>query len=544
MPSLCSEPPVSSRARHLVLVLGDQLDARSAAFDDFDSRHDQVLMAEVASESTHVWSSKPRTALFLSAMRHFAAGLRGQGIPVRYLQLGESQALGIRSLGEALRHVQLETGAGMLVCVQPGDWRVRQELMTTCKELGLALELREDRHFLCSASDFEAFTRGRTRLVMEFFYRAMRRKHRYLMEGDEPAGGRWNFDTDNRKSFGKKGPGALPRPVQFEPDDITREVFAQVEEHFEGHPGSLESFAWPVTREQVLQALEDFIEHRLPEFGTYEDAMWTDEPWLYHSRLSAALNLKLLNPREVLEAAEHAWHRGHAPLAAVEGFVRQILGWREYVRGLYWQAMPALLQANALEANEPLPAFFWTGRTEMACLRQALGQTLEHGYAHHIQRLMVIGLYAQLLGVSPVQVHEWFLAVYVDAVEWVEAPNVLGMSQFADGGRLATKPYVASGKYIDSMSNYCSQCPYNPRRATGADACPFTTLYWDFLLRHEPRFADNPRMALQLANARRLPAEERRVIRLQAAEHRKTVRAEPPAQLPLSRQEPLFGSQD
>jgi deoxyribodipyrimidine photolyase-related protein len=308
--------------------------------------------------------------------------------------------------------------------------------------------------------------------------------------------------------------------VRFAPDGITREVIALVEKRFAEHPGRLAEFDWPVTPEDAQRALDDFIEHRLADFGRYQDAMWTNEPWLYHSRLSAALNLKLLDPRAVVAAAEQAWRDGRVPLASAEGFIRQILGWREYVRGVYGRFMPDYLGRNALGAREPLPAFYWTGDTEMACLRDSLGQTLRHGYAHHIQRLMVTGLYALLLGVDPRQVHAWYLAVYVDAVEWVELPNTLGMSQYADGGVMASKPYIATGKYIQRMSNYCAGCRFDPAKTTGERACPFTTLYWDFLQRHEKLLAANQRMALQVKNLARHAPAERAGIRRRADEIR------------------------
>ena len=340
------------------------------------------------------------------------------------------------------------------------------------------------------------------------------------MDGKEPVGGQWNFDADNRESFGKAGPQDVPAPTRFEPDATTQEVMALVNTQFASHPGSLQSFGWPVTRAQALLALQTFIEQRLPLFGQYEDAMWAGEAWLYHSHLSCALNLKLLNPREVVHAAEAAYRAGHAPLAAAEGFIRQILGWREFVRGIYWLHMPEYLTRNALNAQAELPAWYWTGNTDMACLKDAIGQTLEHGYAHHIQRLMVTGLYALLLGVKPQAVHSWYLSVYVDAVEWVELPNTLGMGQFGDGGLMASKPYVASGKYIQRMSNHCKGCRYDPALSTGATACPFTTLYWDFLMHHEVLLKKNPRMAMQLKNLARLDAPTREAISAQASVHR------------------------
>jgi deoxyribodipyrimidine photolyase-related protein len=312
--------------------------------------------------------------------------------------------------------------------------------------------------------------------------------------------------------------------VRFEPDTTTRAVLDLVNTRFAAHPGSLASFDWPLTPEDAEVALNDFIEHRLPLFGQYQDAMWTGEPWLYHSRISAAMNLKLLDPRRVIAAAIEAYQREQAPLAAVEGFVRQVLGWREFIRGMYWLRMPAFLEDNALDAHEPLPGFYWTGDTDMCCLSESIGQTLEHGYAHHIQRLMVTGLFAQLVGVEPKQIHAWYLAVYVDAVEWVELPNVLGMSQYADGGRMVSKPYVASGKYIERMSNYCAHCPFDPAKATGPKACPFTTLYWDFLAQHRTSFERHPRTALQWKNLARKSESEITDIRGAAATLRARLR--------------------
>jgi deoxyribodipyrimidine photolyase-related protein len=506
--------------RHLVVVLGDQLDAASAAFDGFDPACDAVWMAEVAGEATHVWSHKARIALFLAAMRHFAADRRADGIAVHYRALGEHDA---PSLAEALRLDLARLAPELVVLVEPGEWRVRRDLEQALAAAGVPADVRADRHFLCSHEEFAEHAGSRKQLRMEFFYRQMRRRHDVLMEGDEPAGGQWNYDADNRRAFGKGGPPPMPPPRRFAPDEITRGVLDAVEAHFPQHPGRLDLFDWPVTPAQARQALDDFVEHRLAAFGDVQDAMWTGRPWLYHSRLSAAMNLKLLDPREVIDAAESAWRRGAVPLNAAEGFIRQVLGWREYVRGIYWRFMPDYLERNELGAGEPLPAFYWTAGTSMVCLRETVGQTLDLGYAHHIQRLMVTGLYALLLGVDPKAVHEWYLAVYVDAVEWVELPNTLGMSQYADGGIMASKPYAATGKYIQRMSDYCRGCAYDPAQATGERACPFTTLYWDFLLRHEQRLRANPRMSLQVRNLDRLSAERREEIRRAAAAHRAAV---------------------
>ena len=501
--------------RALVLVLGDQLDADAAAFDGFDAALDAVWMAEVADESTHVWSSKPRTALFLSAMRHFALGVQASGRALHYTRLadaGNRASLGAQLQAdiERLRPAQLRMTA-------PGDWRVLQMIKAVADANQLPLDIREDRHFYVTVREFAAHAKGRKSLRMEYFYREQRKRHDVLMEGDQPVGGQWNFDADNRESFGKAGPGMVPPRTVFEPDAITREVLELVAQRFAAHPGELTSFAWPVTRDEALVALQRFIAERLPLFGRYQDAMWPHDPWLYHSHLSAALNLKLLNPREVVAAAQAAYLNGQAPLASAEGFIRQILGWREYVRGIYWTRMPGYLESNALAAQAPLPAWYWSGDTDMACLRDALTQTLTHGYANHIQRLMVTGLYALMLGVQPREVHAWYLAVYVDAVEWVELPNTIGMSQYADGGLMSSKPYIATGKYIDRMSPHCRGCRYDPAKRVGDDACPFTTLYWDFLLRHETALAGNPRMALQVRNVARLSESDKQAVGARAA---------------------------
>jgi deoxyribodipyrimidine photolyase-related protein len=505
----------------LVLILGDQLDRGSAALQAMDRQQDRVLMIEAREESRRIPSHKARTVLFLSAMRHHADWLEQQGYQVDYISLDDACA---DSFDSALRHAVTRYRPTRLLLVQPGEHGVEQVIRAVCAATGVAADMLEDSHFLCGREDFAAWRRGRKTLVMEHFYRHMRKRHGILMDDGQPAGGEWNFDRRNRGSFGRQGPGMLPAPPAFTPDSITRSVFDAVQRHFPDNPGSLESFNWPVTREQALQMLDDFVAQRLPAFGPYQDAMWQDAYLLYHSGLSAALNLKLLNPREVVEAAVQAYREDQAPIQSVEGFVRQVLGWREYVRGIYWSEMPGYLEGNTLDAQQPLPGFYWHGNTDMPCLRQVIGQTLDTGYAHHIQRLMVTGLFALLLGVRPQAIHTWYLAIYIDAVEWAEAPNTLGMSQHADGGLLGSKPYVASGRYIQRMSNYCEGCRYAPAEAVGASACPFTTLYWDFLMRHEERFARHPRAAMQWRTLQRLSPEKQRAIRAQATSLREELR--------------------
>ena len=511
-----------AQTRSLVVILGDQLNRDASAFDGFDVKQDAVWMAEVDEESTHIWSSKQRIALFISAMRHFAQSLHQEKINLHYSELGDPN--NTQSIeGELARTIAL-CNPSRLTMTAPGDWRVLEKIKQLALQTGIELEIREDRYFFSTVREFFEHAKGRKQLRLEYWYRELRKKHRVLMDGDSPAGGEWNFDSENRSSFGKEGPPPIPPPLRLKPDRITQEVIQLVESRFASHPGSVTAsasgFGWPVNRQEALRALDDFIQHRLPEFGVYQDAMWTDEPWLFHSHIASALNLKLLSAQEVVTATEEAYRQGRAPIAAVEGFIRQILGWREYVRGIYWMNMPKYLELNALKANQPLPAFFWDGNTQMHCLSQTITQSLRTGYAHHIQRLMVTGLYALLLGVKPKEIHAWYLSMYVDAVEWVELPNVIGMSQFADGGLMASKPYIATGKYIDRMSNYCKHCAFKPDQSTGPNACPFTTLYWDFLIRHESAMSKNPRMLMQVRNLARMTDKAKLAIQDKASELR------------------------
>jgi deoxyribodipyrimidine photolyase-related protein len=502
-----------AQLRHLIVILGDQLDRQSLVFDDFDPRQNAVWMCEASAEATHVWSSKQRIAIFLSAMRHFRDELISRGYTVLYRELDQHLA---SSLEAALAEDLAKYKPLKVIAVKPGEWRLTQTLPQVCKKAGVLWVERPDQHFYCDEDDFAEWAKGRKEYRLEFFYRWIRKRENVLMQGDQPVDGKWNFDHDNRGVFDKRGPGFLPKPIAFEKDKTTQEVIDLVQQIFPKHPGNLAHFDWPVTPQEADAALGDFIEHRLPLFGQYQDAMWTNEPYLYHSRISAALNLKLLSPKKAVAAALAAYENGKAPLAAVEGFVRQIIGWREFVRSMYWLRMPEFLEDNALDAKADLPGFYWTGDTDMVCMKQAIGQTLEFGYAHHIHRLMVTGLFAQLLGVQPKQIHAWYLAVYVDAVEWVELPNVLGMSQYADNGKMTSKPYVASGAYIKRMSNYCNGCRFKPDKSVGDDACPFTTLYWNFLSRYENRFARHPRTALQWKNLARIDAKKLSEINAQA----------------------------
>ncbi|KAF0095150.1 MAG: deoxyribodipyrimidine photolyase-related protein [Puniceicoccaceae bacterium 5H] len=503
--------------RRLYLVLGDQLDHRSALWEDFDPRQDAVWMAENETEATHVWCHQLRLAFFFSAMRHFRDELRAKGHPVHYhaLTARRSDDRG-QDVAEILRQDVHRLQPERLVVVEPGDERVRRMLQGAAVELGLALEIRPDTHFYASVDDFKDWAQGRNSLLLETWYRHLRRREGILMQGKQPEGGDWNYDADNRATFGREGPEYIKPPRQFTPDATTREVLEMVAQRFGDHPGRLDHFHLPVNREQALQALREFVDRRLELFGRFQDAMWQGEDFLYHSRLSAALNIKLLHPREVIEKVLTAYAGGDAPLNSVEGFVRQILGWREFVRGIYWTHMPEYAEMNALGAQEAVPPFFWDGETQMACVRDAMRNVLDNAYAHHIQRLMVLGLFALLYGVHPRKFHEWHMAMYADAIDWVSLPNALGMSQHGAGGIVGTKPYCATGNYIHKMSNHCDRCRYQYKQATGEQACPMTTLYYDFLDRHRDTFKDNQRMAFQLKNLQRKSADELKQIRARA----------------------------
>jgi deoxyribodipyrimidine photolyase-related protein len=497
----------------LRIVLGDQLSLGVAALSDVDRRHDVVLMAEVQAECTYVRHHKKKLVLVLSAMRHFAASLRAQGLRVDYVALDDPDNTGSLR-GEMLRAVARHRPAA-IVATSPGEWRLAEDMRQWEALAGVSVDIRDDTRFFVRVQDFLHWARGKRVLRMEFFYRDLRRRTGLLMDGDEPAGGRWNFDRENRKSLPAKI--AVPQPPSYPPDAITQSVIDLVEARFADHFGDAGDFSLPVTRAQAEAALADFIATRLPQFGDWQDAMKTGEPALFHALISTSLNLGLLDAREICSSAEAAWRAGHAPLPAVEGFVRQILGWREFIRGIYWLHMPKYAQRNALDATRPLPAFYWTGDTKMNCLHQAITDTRAHAYAHHIQRLMITGNFALLAGLDPGEVDEWYMVVYADAYEWVEMPNTRGMALFADGGIVGSKPYAASGAYINRMSDYCKSCRYDVRDAVGANACPFNYLYWDFFARHEKTLAGNMRVAMPLRTLAKMAPAKRGAIRANAA---------------------------
>jgi len=468
----------------LILVLGDQLTPSLSALAAAQPS-DMVLMAEVGAEATYAPHHPQKIALILSAMRKFANELCALGYNVAYSKLDERE--NTQSIvGEIIRRAA-EFGAAEVIATTPGDWRLRAAL-DACP---IPVTQLPDTRFICTEPEFAAWAEGRKQLRMEYFYRDMRRKTGLLMQGDKPFGGRWNYDAENRKPA---APDLLrPQPPRFAPDATTAEVIALIAPRFT-HFGNLDKFGWATTRADALGALDHFITHSLPRFGAEQDAMLQGDPFLSHALISPYLNLGLLLPLEVCQRAEAAFHAGHAPIEAVEGFIRQIIGWREYMRGIYLIHGPQYLQMNTLQASSPLPAMYWGAPTKMACIKASVAQTREHAYAHHIQRLMVTGNFALLAGTAPEAVHEWYLGVYIDALEWVEAPNVLGMSQFADGGIIASKPYISSGAYINRMSDYCKGCAYDVALKVGEKACPFNSLYWHFLHRHRSRFSRNARM--------------------------------------------------
>ena len=497
----------------LRVVLGDQCSRDLSALRGIDPARDVVLLAEVMGECTYVRHHKQKIVLVLSAMRHFAEALAARGIRVEHIRLDDPANTGTLG-GEVARAAARHDVAG-IVATFPGEWRVLQDMRGWEAATGRTVEIRDDDRFLSDLGRFRRWAQGKKQLRMEFFYRDMRRATGLLMEGEEPAGGQWNYDAENRKRLDK---GVVPPPPpRFAPDAITREVMALVAARFPDHFGSLDGFAWPVTAAEAGAALDDFVAHRLARFGDYQDAMAAGETTLCHALVSTSLNAGLLSPRACCDAAEAAWRDGRAPLNAVEGFIRQILGWREYVRGIYWLKMPDYAATNALEATRPLPWSWWSGETRMNCIAEVVRQTHDMAYAHHIQRLMITGTFALLAGLDPVQVNAWYMTVYADAYEWVELPNTHGMALHADGGVMASKPYAASGAYINRMSDYCRGCAYDVKASTGPGACPFNALYWDFVARHERRFANNPRMAMPLQTLRKMDPQRIAALRASAA---------------------------
>ena len=496
----------------LVPVLGDQLTPTLSSLRDADPADTIVLMMEVGDETTYVRHHKQKIAYILSAMRHHSKALEKAGWTVDYVTLDDPDNAGSFT-GEIARAVERHAPERIVV-TEAGEWRVAAMLESWETIFGIPVDIRPDDRFVATHAEFDAWASDRKQLTMEFFYRDMRRKTRLLMDGKKPVGDRWNFDKENRKPA--KADLFIPQPHVFKPDAITKDVLALVAERFADHPGTLDGFAYAVTAKDAEKQAAYFMAKALPQFGDYEDAMLTGERYLWHSILSPYINSGLLDPLDLCRRAEAEYRAGRAPLNSVEGYIRQIIGWREYMRGIYWREGPDYVTRNFLNHKRKLPGWYWTGDTDMHCLKEAIGQTLETAHAHHIQRLMVTGNFALLIGADPAEVHRWYLEVYIDAYEWVELPNTLGMSQFGDGGLLGSKPYISSGAYIDRMSDYCGQCRYDVKKRVGEDACPYNALYWDFLARHEGKLGDNQRLRMPYATWKKQSAQSRNETRAHA----------------------------
>lgn len=496
----------------LIPIFADQLSYNLSSLAISRQDDSVVLMMEVAQEADTVPHHRKKLIFLFSAMRHFARELEAQGWTVDYIKLEDEENR--QSFTEEVSRATERYAVSHIRVCEPSEYRVRQAVKEWEQSLGIPTTITPDDRFIATHDEFAAWADGRKQYRMEFFYREMRRKTGLLMDGDKPEGGKWNYDSENRKPA--KDDLFIPQPLRFQPDHITQDVIEMVKARFPSRFGRADGFFFAVTRQGAKDALSYFVKYVLPRFGDYQDAMLTDEPFLYHSLLSMYLNAGLLGPIEICEAVAQAYQDGHAPLNAAEGYIRQIIGWREYVRGIYWLKMPEYLEENALGAKRDLPEFYWTGETDMHCLSQSIGQTIDHAYAHHIQRLMITGNFALLIGVDPKQLHEWYLAVYIDAFEWVELPNTLGMSQFGDGGLLGSKPYASSGAYISRMSNYCSSCKYNVKERIGEKACPFNSLYWHFISRNEEALSGNNRMSMPYRNLAKMDDNIRTALLEQA----------------------------
>jgi deoxyribodipyrimidine photolyase-related protein len=500
--------------RNLILVLGDQLTPALSSLAAADPKRDRVLMAELHDEASYVRHHKKKIAFIFSAMRHFADELRALGWTVDYVALDDLSNQG--NFTAQVAHSIAQLKPKRLIVTNAGEWRVAEMLKSWQSAHDIPVDILPDTRFIASIPEFLDWADGRKQLRMEYFYRDMRRKTGLLMDGDQPIGGKWNFDAENRKAA--EADLFIPKPKHSKPDAITNDVLALVAARFDNHFGDLAPFFYAVTRSDAEAAFAAFVKNALPHFGDFQDAMLTGEPFLYHAVVAQYLNIGLLDPLRICKEVEAAYHAGHAPLNAAEGFIRQVIGWREYVRGIYWLKMPGYEQSNFFAHTRPLPDFYWTANTNMACIKAAVTQTKEQAYAHHIQRLMVTGNFAMLAGIDPHALHEWYLSVYADAYEWVELPNTVGMSQFADGGLLASKPYAASGAYINRMSNYCSTCAYDVKQRTGPKACPFNALYWDFISRHRSKIGNNPRMAQMVRTYDKFADDEQQRITASAAD--------------------------
>lgn len=511
---------MKKKYKNACIILGDQLSMENAALAACDKETDVVIMMEVSDETTYVEHHKQKIIFILACMRHFAAALQKQGWDVIYLKLDDKNTKS--SFTKTLQALLAKISVNQLNVMHPGEYRVLQAVKSWSKAFGIDVEIHEDNRFFCGIDEFAEWAEGKKQFRMEVFYRHMRKKHGYLLTKDnKPVGGEWNYDSENRKPL--KDKIDIPSIYQRKMDDVTQEVIDMVKKQFANHFGDAEPFNYAVTRRQALFLLNKFIEERLAKFGDYQDAMVDGEYQLFHSMLSPYLNVGLLSAKEVCDAATEAYENKQAPLNAVEGFIRQILGWREFIRGIYWLHMPDYAEFNSLNAKRNLPDFYWTAETKMNCLRHAITQTKEIAHSHHIQRLMITGNFALLIGVAPKAICDWYLAVYIDAFDWVELPNTLGMVMHADGGIVGSKPYAASGSYIHKMSNFCQQCEFKVKEKLGKDACPFNYLYWNFLLENQNKLEGNPRLAFAYKHINAMDDETRKNILAQAKDFIKKI---------------------
>lgn len=493
----------------LRIILGDQLSESIPTLKSLNKNNDTILLCEVMEEATYVPHHPKKIAFLFSAMRHFAKSIAAKGANVRYIKLDDPKNTGSFS-GEVSRAIN-DLSISKIILTEPGEYRVLAMIESWQSQFTIPIEVLTDERFLSNHDEFSRWADGKKQLRMEFFYREMRKKYRILVDSNNnPTGGEWNYDKENRKppQSGIK----FPRRIRHKKSPITQEVLQLVKTHFSNNFGNLEPFNFAVTRDEALIELNHFITKLLPQFGELQDAMVAGEPYMYHSLVSSYLNCGLLLPLEICKKAEEEYIKGNAPLNAVEGFIRQILGWREYIRGIYWLLMPHYAKRNFLNAKRPLPELYWTSETNMYCMKEAISHTRDHAYSHHIQRLMITGNFALIAGLDVKQVQAWYLAVYADAYEWVEMPNTLGMSLFGDNGLVASKPYAASGKYINRMSNYCKNCKYNPNSITEDSACPFNSLYWDFLARNSDKLSHNQRMKIIYASWYKFSQDKQKAI--------------------------------
>ena len=494
---------------NLRIILNDQLNEDISSLRNCVKSEDIILMCEVMEEFSYVKQHKKKIVFLISSMRHFRKKLEDKGYNVIYVQINDKNNTGsiTEQIGETLKEIR---GIKRIIITYPGEYRVLKYIETWEKKYSLPVVIIDDNRFLCDLNEFKFWFSGKKRLRMEYFYREMRRKYSILMEGGKPVGGKWNYDSENRK-FPKKDI-YIPKEYKNSPDNITKEVINIVNKLFSHNFGNIQPFYFAINREQAISALNQFIGQRLTKFGQYQDAMVEKESWMFHSHISFYLNIGFLLPLECIKLVEKSYYNNLCSINSAEGFIRQILGWREFIRCIYWFNMPGYSKKNFLDAKKRLPSFYWTGDTKMNCLKQCITTTRKNAYAHHIQRLMVLGNFALIAGINPKEVSQWFLSVYADAYEWVELPNVIGMILFADGGIVGSKPYASGGNYINKMSDYCKSCSYKVATKNGANACPFNYLYWNFLIRNKSKFKNNPRVTIMYKTYEKMSKDKKELI--------------------------------